>query len=109
MEWLEDENHKGMIQDLMQYIQIKEETKSTNELAGKSFIITGTLKNPRQYYQKMIEERGGKVVGSVSKKTYAILIGENAGSKETKARKLIEDGVNIIVLDNEDKINDFLK
>lgn len=109
MEWLEDENHKGMIQDLMQYIQIKEETKSTNELAGKSFVITGTLKNPRQYYQKMIEERGGKVVGSVSKKTYAILIGENAGSKETKARKLIEDGVNIIVLDNEDKINDFLK
>lgn len=109
MEWLEDENHKGMIQDLMQYIQIKEETKSTNELAGKSFVITGTLKNPRQYYQKMIEERGGKVVGSVSKKTYAILIGENAGSKETKARRLIEDGVDIIILDNEDKINDFFR
>lgn len=109
MEWLEDENHKGMIQDLMQYIQIKEETKSTNELAGKSFVITGTLKNPRQYYQKMIEERGGKVVGSVSKKTYAILIGENAGSKEAKARKLIEDGADIIILDNEDKINDFLR
>lgn len=109
MEWLEDENHKGMIQDLMQYIQIKEETKSTNELAGKSFVITGTLKNPRQYYQKMIEERGGKVVGSVSKKTYAILIGENAGSKETKARRLIEDGVDISILDNEDKINDFFR
>ena len=109
MEWLGDKNNKEIIQKLKGYVHIQSEKQSSNKLEGKSFVITGTLEHSRDYYVKLIEERGGKVVGSVSKKTYAILIGENAGSKETKARRLIEDGVDIIILDNEDKINDFFR
>lgn len=109
MEWLEDKNHKGMIQELKGYVHIQEEKQSSNKLAGKSFVITGTLSNPRDYYVKLIEERGGKSVGSVSKKTYAVLIGENAGSKEKKARELIDKGINIILLDSEKKINEFFE
>lgn len=109
IEWLEDKKHKGMIQELQNYIHIKEEQQSSNKLAGKSFVITGTLEHPRDYYVKLIEERGGKSVGSVSKKTYAVLIGENAGSKEKKARELIEKGIDILLLDSEKKINEFFE
>lgn len=76
---------------------------------GMTFVITGTLKNPRNYYQDIIESNGGKVSGSVSKKTNVVLIGESAGSKETKARKLVNDGVDIKILDTEEKIKEFLE
>ncbi len=58
-------------------------------LAGKTFVITGTLPTlERKAAQELIEKNGGKVTGSVSKKTNYLLAGEAAGSKLTKAGEL---------------------
>ncbi len=58
-------------------------------LAGKTFVLTGTLpKRTRDEATAAIERAGGKVSGSVSKKTAAVVAGEDAGSKLTKARAL---------------------
>ncbi len=57
-------------------------------IAGKSFVITGTLSKPREYFKKLIQSLGGKVSGSVSSKTDFLLVGEDAGSKLENARKL---------------------
>ena len=68
--------------------------KVSDELAGKTFVLTGTLPTlTRDQAKKLIEERGGKCSGSVSKKTAYVLAGEEAGSKLTKAQEL---GVTII-------------
>jgi len=59
------------------------------QLAGKTFVITGTLPNlSRDEAKQLIEGAGGKVSGSVSKKTDHVLAGEEAGSKLDKAREL---------------------
>lgn len=54
---------------------------------SKTFVITGTLTRPREDFKKMIEDRGGKVSSSVSKKTTYLVCGENAGSKLDDAKK----------------------
>lgn len=67
---------------------------STGKFDGMIFVITGTLPSmKRSEAQKAIEDSGGKVSGSVSKKTNFVLAGDNAGSKLTKAESL---GVKII-------------
>ncbi len=64
------------------------------KLAGKTFVLTGTLANySRDEAKKMIEDAGGKVTGSVSKKTDYVVAGEDAGSKLDKAKEL---GVKVI-------------
>ncbi len=64
-------------------------------LAGKNFVLTGTLQTlSRDQASALIREAGGAVVGSVSKKTDFLLAGEEAGSKLEKARSL---GVKILV------------
>ena len=56
---------------------------------GMTFVLTGTLENyTREQASKIIENFGGKVSGSVSKKTTYVLAGQEAGSKLTKAQKL---------------------
>ncbi len=61
----------------------------SNELAGLTFVITGTLPNlTREEAKEKIESAGGKVAGSVSKKTNYVVAGEEAGSKLEKARQL---------------------
>jgi DNA ligase (NAD+) len=63
-------------------------------LSGKTFVLTGTLPNlKREEAAAKIEEAGGKVAGSVSKKTDYVIAGEEAGSKLDKAQKL---GVKIL-------------
>lgn len=63
-------------------------------LAGKSFVVTGTLtKYTRDEIHDTIKRHGGKVSSSVSKSTDYLVAGEKAGSKLTKAQKL---GVNIL-------------
>ncbi|HHT63706.1 MAG: NAD-dependent DNA ligase LigA [Bacillota bacterium] len=58
-------------------------------LKGKTFVITGTLPTlSRKEAQKLIEENGGKVSGSVSKKTDYVVVGEDPGSKYDKALSL---------------------
>lgn len=64
------------------------------QLAGKTFVLTGTLPTLRRdEAQAMIEAAGGKVSGSVSKKTSYVVAGEEAGSKLAKAEEL---GVSIL-------------
>jgi DNA ligase (NAD+) len=58
-------------------------------LAGKTFVLTGTLPTlSRDQAKEMIEGAGGKVSGSVSKKTHYVVAGADAGSKLDKAREL---------------------
>ncbi len=72
-------------------------TPAGTELAGKTFVITGALDGmTREAAQALIEAHGGKVSGSVSKKTSYLLAGAAAGSKLAKAQSL---GVPVIDLD----------
>lgn len=58
-------------------------------LSGLTFVITGTLPTlSRTECQRLIEERGGRVTGSVTRKTDYLVVGEDAGSKLTKAQEL---------------------
>ncbi len=57
-------------------------------IAGKTFVITGTLSRPREEIAEQIRALGGKVTGSVSKNTDYLLAGEEAGSKLAKAAEL---------------------
>ena len=69
----------------MQY----EEDIIDNRFDGKTFVLTGSLENyTRKEAGDLIEKFGGKVSGSVSKKTNYLLAGEDAGSKLTKAQNL---------------------
>lgn len=57
--------------------------------AGKTFVLTGTLSTmTREEAESAIEVRGGKVSGSVSRKTSYLVVGEDAGSKLEKAQAL---------------------
>jgi DNA ligase (NAD+) len=66
---------------------------SSGKLVGLSFVITGTLSQPREHFAKLIEAQGGKVSSSISAKTSFLLCGSDPGSKRDKAEKL---GVEII-------------
>ena len=61
----------------------------TNELAGKTFVLTGTLQSmTREEAGDIIKSKGGKTSSSVSKKTSYVVVGENPGSKLDKAQDL---------------------
>jgi DNA ligase (NAD+) len=62
--------------------------KRGTKLAGKTFVLTGTLTSPRDQVKKRIEDAGGRVSGSVSKKTDYVVAGTEAGSKLDKAKEL---------------------
>ena len=77
---------------------------SEQHLKGLTFVLTGTLPTlSRSEAKERIEARGGKVTGSVSKKTDYLVAGEEAGSKLTKATTL---GIKIL---NEDRLQAMLK
>lgn len=69
---------------------------------GKTFVITGTLTKGREEFKKIIEDLGGKISGSVSKKTSYLVCGEAAGSKLDDAKK---HGVTVL---DEDAFNNLL-
>lgn len=97
-----------------QGLKMEDDTKAISDcFTGMTFVITGTLyqgdkKISRNDVQKIIEENGGKVSGSVSKKTSVVIIGEDAGSKEKKARDLVEKGTPIILLEGYEAFEEFL-
>jgi DNA ligase (NAD+) len=73
-------------------LQLKGEEKTlahpASKIKGATWVITGTLSQSRDEIAEMIIAHGGKVSGSVSKKTSFVLSGEDAGSKLEKAKKL---------------------
>jgi DNA ligase (NAD+) len=67
----------------------EDRVRAGEQLAGKTFVITGTLPSlTREQAAELIESHGGKVSGSVTKKTSFLLAGEAAGSKLAKATEL---------------------
>ena len=100
-----DENNIKEIESLLALgININQIAQTNdNRLQGATFVITGTLSKPRNEIEKLIEDYGGKVSSSVSKKTDYVLAGENAGSKLDKAKAL---GIKII---DEKELNDMLR
>ncbi|MFZ1028913.1 MAG: NAD-dependent DNA ligase LigA [Limnoraphis robusta] len=69
--------------------QTESSSKQHLTLSGKTFVLTGTLPNlKRDEAKTLIQNAGGKVTGSVSKKTDYVVVGEDAGSKLTKAEEL---------------------
>ena len=98
-----------MVKSLEEYIRVNREKieklieliKPTNPkkevkksiFSEKTIVLTGTMSKPRSEIKEMLEELGAKVTNSVSKKTDYLIVGEDAGSKLEKAKKL---GVEIL-------------
>ena len=90
--WFGDEVNRAMVADL-QAVGVTPtppaEAAAGAVLAGKTVVLTGTLPTlSREQATEMIEAAGGKVSGSVSRKTHYVLAGEEAGSKLEKAKTL---------------------
>ncbi len=89
--YFEDADNRAMVEALLA-AGVKPEAPAAQAaggtFTGKTVVITGTLTMPREQAKEEIERRGGKVSGSVSKKTDFLVAGEEAGSKLTKATEL---------------------
>ncbi|WP_458862050.1 NAD-dependent DNA ligase LigA [Acidaminobacterium chupaoyuni] len=95
-QWLHSEQGRHLIHKLQEAgVQMTQpDSRVSDLLAGKTFVLTGTLsKYKRSEASKLIESFGGKVSSSVSAKTDYVLAGEDAGSKLDKAQKL---GVSVL-------------
>jgi DNA ligase (NAD+) len=92
-EWFRDEDNLALVRELRDIglrFEIAEEDKPVEgPLTGQTYVITGTLESyTREEAQALLEERGAKVVNSVSGKTTGLIVGEEPGkSKLTKAEK----------------------
>ncbi len=89
-EFFEEPRNQELVERLRKYLTFtgKKRERGT-ALAGKTFVLTGTLANySRDAAKKLIEDAGGKVSGSVSKKTDYVVAGDDPGSKLDKAKEL---------------------
>lgn len=97
VEWFAAPHHQHLIEKFRAAgvnLQAAEKVKAGDSLTGKTFVLTGTLPTlSREQAAALIESHGGKVSGSVSKKTSYVLMGDSPGSKAEKAQAL---GVTII-------------
>ncbi len=90
-QWFSQKQSRHMLQRLKDAGVNFESTKTVTDarFAGMTFVLTGALQLfTREQATEIIEHFGGKAAGSVSKKTTYVVVGENAGSKERKAREL---------------------
>ncbi|TVR18572.1 MAG: NAD-dependent DNA ligase LigA [Anaerolineaceae bacterium] len=104
--WFADEHHRRILSKMRQAgvnMRAERQPQAGTQLAGKTFVLTGTLPNlTRQQAADLIKAHGGRVVSSVSKKTDFVVVGESAGSKADKAAQL-----NITIL-NEDELKNLI-
>lgn len=92
-----DPERRGVVEALLRQVRIEKEPESSGEnekLAGKTFVLTGTLSIPREEIKREIERLGGKVVSSVSGKTDFLVSGADPGT--AKLKKAGELGTDII-------------
>ena len=92
-EYFNDEFNKSELDDLLNnFVKIEEESQSVSSggfFEGKKVVITGTLSSMgRSAAENLIEEQGGSTSSSVTSQTNILIVGENAGSKLDKAKKL---------------------
>lgn len=88
-----ESHNERVVQELRAFVHWPEgeeaPTTQSDRLAGKTYVVTGTLSSmTRDEAKQALEDLGAKVSGSVSKKTTALIAGESAGSKLTKAQSL---------------------
>jgi DNA ligase (NAD+) len=92
--WFADPDHAALVDELrdaglMMETPEDERAPAAGPLIGQSFVLTGTLeRRTRDEAAEEIVARGGKVTGSVSKKTTYVVAGESPGSKLVKAESL---------------------
>jgi DNA ligase (NAD+) len=109
IDYFNDEGNKNMIDRLKKYginmdYTSGEEVVADENFNGKTFVLTGTLNQiTRDKASEIIENKGGKVTSSVTKKTSVVVVGDNPGSKYDKAISL-----NIEIW-NEEKFMDLIK
>ena len=108
VEFFSKEENVKLIDDLkalgINMVYTGEKIEEKEEFTGKTFVITGTLTNySRDEMKSIIENYGGRVSESVSKKTDVVIVGDNPGSKYDKAQKL---GITIW---NDDLINQIME
>ncbi|MCG2714806.1 MAG: NAD-dependent DNA ligase LigA, partial [Candidatus Marinimicrobia bacterium] len=105
-DFFDEENNQQTVNRLLEGgVSIAKSKTGTQDerFAGKTFVFTGTLTQfTRDEAKEIVEKKGGKASSSVSNKTDYVVVGENPGSKATKAKKL---GVTII---NEEEFLDFV-
>ncbi|WP_172119539.1 NAD-dependent DNA ligase LigA [Actinomyces faecalis] len=92
LEWLEVDWHREILDRWAAAgVRTQDETvaRAPQTLAGLTVVVTGALEHfTRDGAKEAIVERGGKASGSVSRRTSYVVVGENAGSKEARAREL---------------------
>ncbi|MBQ2412198.1 MAG: NAD-dependent DNA ligase LigA, partial [Anaerotignum sp.] len=109
--YFRQEEHLALLADALQYLRIKETEQTAaadSPLMGLTFVVTGDLEQfaNRKELQALIEQGGGKVTGSVTKKTN-FLINNDIHSASSKNKKAAELGIPI--LSEQDFINKFMK
>jgi DNA ligase (NAD+) len=108
-QYFHQESNVKMLQELeamgLQLNSIKQEKITDGNLSGKSFLFTGTLfKLKRSEAEAMVEAQGGKILSGVSSKLDYLVVGEDAGSKLEKAKKIAS--INIL---SEDEFLEIVK
>jgi DNA ligase (NAD+) len=99
VEFFAEEKNRALVRQLQDagVVMTAEKSVIGTHLAGLTFVLTGTLPTmTREAAKEMVEAAGGRVSGSVSKKTSYVVAGEEAGSKLDKAREL-----GIVILDED--------
>jgi DNA ligase (NAD+) len=91
-DWFQSADNIALVKALkkhgLNFGEADRDERVSDALKGTSWVITGTLSEPRTVFEELIRQNGGRVASSVSKKTDYLLAGEEAGSKLEKATKL---------------------
>ncbi|MCY4064358.1 MAG: NAD-dependent DNA ligase LigA [Chloroflexi bacterium] len=89
--WFTDDHNQSVLAKMLEAgvnMRAEEKVLSGSELAGQTFVLTGAMSVPRGEIKALVEANGGKVTGSVSKKTSYVVAGDAPGSKVDKALKI---------------------